>query len=86
MAHNLPFSAEIVPDTTASGRVKAYGTFLVLLFDAGFFPCYLVFMPRKAGLDGPGALHHIIVKRRAISRNDDDWMISLKRVMVSGIF
>ena len=32
-------------------------------------------MPRKAGIDAPGALHHVIIRgieRRKIFRSDDD--------------
>ena len=41
----------------------------------GFIHCYLNLMPRKAILDAPGALHHIIVKgieRSAIFWDDTD--------------
>ncbi len=43
------------------GRVTPSGTSIVLSFHNEYPCCYLHGMPRKARLDAPGALHHIIV-------------------------
>jgi hypothetical protein len=62
-------------------------TFLVLLFEIKILLCYLNRMPRKARLDAPGALHHIIVRgieRRKIFRDDADRDDFLNRLEDNG--
>src|SRR5512145_3144335 len=53
----------------------ASGTSIGLSFDNEYPSCYLHGMPRKARLDAPGALHHIVVRgieRRKIFYDDND--------------
>ena len=66
---------------------NAKGTSIGLSFDNEYPSCYLHGMPRKARLDAPGALHHIVVRgieRRKIFYDDidrDDFLERLSAIL-----